>query len=112
MQVIPTGWVLMAQERWIARMELIGRDPGAREVSVVVLDLTGAILDQAFGAVALERIVETAESWGAETVFAGISPMSKAVVDDLERKPLFIHKDVEQAIASAFQISEARRRQV
>ena len=93
-------------------LDLIGRDPGARDVSVVVLDLTGAILDQAFGAVALERIVETAESWGAETVFAGISPMSKAVVDDLERKPLFIHKDVEQAIASAFQISEARRRQV
>jgi hypothetical protein len=92
-------------------LDLIGRDPGAREVSVVVLDLTGAILDQAFGAVALERIVETAESWGAETVFAGISPMSKAVVDDLERKPLFIHKDVEQAIASAFQISDARRRQ-
>ncbi len=93
-------------------LDLIGHDPGAREVSVVVLDLTGAIVDPAFGAVALERIVETAESWGAETIFAGVSPLSQAVVDDLERKPLFIHKDVAQAIASAFQISDARRRQV
>ncbi|MDH3212650.1 MAG: hypothetical protein OEM05_09210 [Myxococcales bacterium] len=91
-------------------VELIGRDPGAREVSVVVLDLTGAIIDDAFGALALEQIVETAEASGAETVFAGLSPLSVAVVADLDRKPLFVHKDVEQAIASAFRISDAQRR--
>jgi len=93
-------------------VELIGRDPGAREVSVVVLDLTGAIIDDAFGALALEQIVETAEACGAETLFAGISPLSQDVVADLDRKPLFVHKDVDQAIVSAFQISDAQRRSV
>jgi hypothetical protein len=31
-------------------------------------------------------------------------------VAQLERQPLLIHKDVPQAIAAAFQISEAQRR--
>ena len=93
-------------------VEMIGRDPGAREVSVVVLDLTGAIVDEAFGAMALELIVETAEACGAETLFAGLSPLSQSVVADLDRKPLFVHKDVDQAIVSAFQISDAQRRSV
>jgi len=91
-------------------VELIGRDPGACQVSVVVLDLTGAVVDDAFGALALEQIVETAEAWGAETIFAGLSPLSETVVARLERQPLLIQKDVEQAIATAFQISEAQRR--
>jgi anti-anti-sigma regulatory factor len=93
-------------------VELIGRDSGAREVTVVVLDLTGAIIDDAFGALALEQIVETAEACGAETLFAGLSPLSQDVVADLDRKPLFVHKDVDQAIVSAFQISDAQRRTV
>jgi anti-anti-sigma regulatory factor len=91
-------------------VELIGRDPGARKVSVVVLDLTGAVVDDAFGALALEQIVENAEALGAETIFAGLSPLSEGVVARLERQPLLIQKDVEQAIATAFQISEAQRR--
>jgi hypothetical protein len=90
-------------------VDLIGRDPGARQVSVVVLDLNGAVVDDAFGALALEQIVETAEAWGAETIFAGLSPLSESVVAQLERQPLLIHKDVEQAIATAFQISRAQR---
>jgi hypothetical protein len=90
-------------------VELIGRDPGARQVSVVVLDLTGAIVDDAFGALALEQIIETAEAWEAETIFAGLSPLSETVVAQLERQPLLIHKDVHQAIAAAFQISQAQR---
>jgi anti-anti-sigma regulatory factor len=93
-------------------VELIGRDSGAMEVSVVVLDLTGAIIDDAFGAMALEQIVETAEASGAETLFAGLSPLSQDVVADLDRKPLFVHKDVDQAIVAAFQISDAQRRSV
>ncbi|MEE8509200.1 MAG: V4R domain-containing protein [Myxococcota bacterium] len=90
-------------------IEMIGQNGGARDVSVVVLDLTGMFVDEAFGALALERIVETVDAWGAETIFAGLSPLSAPVVDDLDHKPLFVHKDIEHAIASAFQISEARR---
>jgi anti-anti-sigma regulatory factor len=93
-------------------VELIGRDAGARDVTVVVLDLTGAIVDDAFGAAALERIMETSEAAGAETIFAGLSPLSAPVVADLDRQPLFVHKDVEPAIAAAVRIAEAQRRAV
>jgi len=90
-------------------VELIGRDPAARNVSVVVVDLSGAILDEAFGAVVLEQLVELIEAWGAEVVFAAVSPLSEAAVADLERQPLLIHKDIAEAIAAAFQLANAQR---
>jgi hypothetical protein len=93
-------------------LELIGRDPGAAEVSVVVIDLTGAVIDEAFGAAALEQIVERVESWNIEAVFAGVSPLSQPVVSDLSRPPLLVEKDLQAAIASAFQIAESQRRAV
>jgi len=90
-------------------VDLIGRDPGAADVSVVVLDLTGAVIDEAFGAVALEQIVDSIEKWSAEAVFAGVSPLSEGVVAGLERQPLVRHKDLHAAIAAAFQIAESQR---
>jgi hypothetical protein len=93
-------------------VELIGRDPGAAGVSVVVIDLTGAIIDEAFGAAALERILERIESWGAEAVFAGISPLSEPAVAGLERQPLMLAKDLHGGIAAGFQIASAQRRMV
>ena len=90
-------------------VELIGSDPGAREVSVVVVDLGGAILDDAFGALALERIVETAESWDAEILLAAASSLSEGVIADLTRRPLLVCKDLDAAIALAFQIARSQR---
>jgi len=90
-------------------VELIGRDPAARNVSVVVVDLSGAVIDEAFGAIALEQLVELIEAWGAEVVFAAVSPLSEAAVADLERQPLLIHKDIAEAIAAAFQLANAQR---
>lgn len=90
-------------------VELIGRDPAARDVSVVVVDLSGAIIDEAFGAMELEQLVELIEAWGAEVVFAALSPLSEAAVADLERQPLLIHKDLAEAIAAAFQLANAQR---
>jgi hypothetical protein len=89
-------------------IDLIGRDPGAANVSVIVIDLTGAVIDEAFGAVALEQIVESIENWGAEAIFAGVSPLSEGMVAGLERQPLLLHKDVHAAIAAAFQIAESQ----
>jgi hypothetical protein len=106
--VIPFGG---ADEALLA-LELIGRDPGAAEVSVVVIDLTGVVVDEAFGAAALEQIVERVEAWGIEAVFAGVSPLSEAVVRELSRPPLLVRKDLHDAIAAAFQIAEAQRRAV
>jgi hypothetical protein len=93
-------------------VELIGREPGAREVSVVVVDLSGAVLDEAFGAAALEQILESVEAWGAEAVLAGVGPLSQRVVADLARQPLLVHKDLQPAIAAGFQIARAQRRSV
>jgi anti-anti-sigma regulatory factor len=90
-------------------LELIGRDDAARDVSVVVVDLAGAIVDEAFGAVILEQIVESAERQGAETIFAAASSLSEPVIAELERQPLLVHKDLAQAIAAAFQIANAQR---
>ncbi len=96
----------------LSALELIGCDPEAGGVTVIVLDLTGAVIDEAFGAVALERIVEVCEVWGAEVIFAGVSTQSQAVIDGLARPPLLVHKDLEGAIAAGFQIAEAQRRMV
>lgn len=92
-------------------VELIGRDRGAREVSVIVLDLTGVIVDEAFGAAGLEQLVACVESWGAEAIFAGVSPLSEPVVAGLDRQPLMVAKDVPAAIAAAFQIADSQRRE-
>jgi hypothetical protein len=91
-------------------VELIGRDPAARSVSVVVLDLSGAIIDEAFGAMALEQVLELVEAWGADAIFAAVSPLSEPAIADLERQPLMIHKDLAGAVAAAFQLANAQRK--
>jgi anti-anti-sigma regulatory factor len=97
-----------AEEAYRA-VELIARDPAARHVSVVVVDLSGALLDEAFGAMALEQIVEAVEGLGAEVLFSGVSPLAERIVAELSRKPLLVHKDLHAAIASGFQIAESQR---
>jgi hypothetical protein len=91
-------------------LELLGRDPGARGVKVVIVDLSGAVIDEGFGAASLEQVLDAVEGWGAEPLLTGISPFSERVVADLERTHLVIRKDLPDAIASAFQIADAQRR--
>lgn len=104
--VIPFG----GPDESLAALELIGRDESARDVSVVVVDLGGAILDEGWGAVALERVLDAVESWGAEAVLTGISPLSAAVVEDLAARHVVLHKELPEAVAAAFQIADAQRR--
>ena len=99
-------------EDTLRALELIGHDRQARGVSVVVLDLAGAIIDEAFGALALEQIVHTAESWGAEAIFADPSSMSERVIAELESPPLMVLKDLENAIATAFQVAQSQQNNV
>jgi hypothetical protein len=93
-------------------LDLIGRDPSARQVSVVVVDLSGAIIDEAFGAVALEQLAEGVEAIGAELVFAGVGELSAPVVAGLASPPLLVVKDLHAAIAAALQVAGAQRRPV
>ena len=90
-------------------LELIGRDRAARGVRVVIVDCSGAIIDEGFGALALERILDAVAALGAEPILAGVSPLSMAVVTELERSHAVLHKDLPEAIATAFQIAEAQR---
>lgn len=99
-------------EESLAALELIGRDPSAREVSVVVLDLEGAIVDEAHGALALEHIVHGIEAWGAEAIFTTPSPLSSLVVEELENPPLLVVKDLDEAVARAFQVAYAQRQEL
>jgi len=91
-------------------VDLIGSDPEARGVSVVVVDLGGVILDEAFGAVALERTLDAIESWGAEPILTGLAPLSERIVAEMERShAVLLHKDLPEAVAAAFQIVRAQR---
>lgn len=91
-------------------LSLLARDPGAADVSVIVVDLGGAIVDEAFGCLALEQLCQTAETWGAETLFVDPSPLSERALAELEHPPLLVLKDMEPAIALAFQIARSQRR--
>jgi anti-anti-sigma regulatory factor len=90
-------------------LDLLGRDPGARAVRVVVVDLSGALIDEDFGAACLEQVLDAVEGWGAEPLLTGISPLSERAVAELEKTHLVIRKDLPEAIAAAFQIADAQR---
>jgi hypothetical protein len=96
----------------LSALELLSRDPAASAVSVIVVDLGGAIIDEAFGALALEQLVQTAEGWGAEVIFVDPSPLSERALADLEHPPLLVEKGLEAAVALAFQIARSQRRSV
>ena len=89
--------------------EALSRDPATSEIGAVVVDLRGEQLDDDFGAAAIERVLETIEAWGAEPILTGVSPQSEQVVDELETGHLVMRKNLEEAIAAAFLISEAQR---
>jgi hypothetical protein len=96
----------------LSALELLSRDPSASAVSVIVVDLGGAIVDEAFGALALEQLVQTAEGWGAEVIFVDPSPLSDRALADLDHPPLLVEKGLEEAVALAFQIARSQRRSV
>lgn len=90
-------------------LDLLGRDPAARGVRVVVVDLSGALIDEGFGAASLELVLDAVEDWGAEPLLTGISPLSERAVATLEKTHLVVRKDLPLAIATAFQIADAQR---
>ena len=91
-------------------LDTLARDAGAAEVSVIVLDLHGAPLDEVHDALALEQLIQTAETWGTEVLFVDPSPLCDGVLAGLEPPPLLTLKDLEPAITLAFQIARSQRR--
>lgn len=103
--VIPFG----GPDEAMRALALMQQDPSAREVSVLVVDLRDAVIDEAFGALALEQIMGSASAWGAEVVLADPSPLSRPAIDGLAHPPLLIAKSLEEAVATAFQVARAQR---
>lgn len=96
----------------LGTVEMLGRDPGIGEIGAVVVDLRERPLDEGFGAAALEQILETIESWNAQSLITGVSPASEAAMASLEASHLVVRKDLPEAIATAFQIADAQRHQL
>jgi len=90
-------------------IDRLGRDAETCSVRVVVLDLRNRILDEGFEASALEIVIEAVESWGAELILTGVSPISESTVMELETAHLLLRKSLAEAIATAFQVSDAQR---
>lgn len=90
-------------------IEMLSQDEATRGVRVVVLDLCGTVLDEGFGAAALEHLIEEVQSWGAEVILTGISPLAEEGIAELQANLLLSRKDLPEAIAYAFQIAEAQR---
>ncbi len=105
----PVMVVPYAGEETARAIESVALEDGAEMVSVVIVDLGGAVVDDGFAAVALERVVEVIQSWGAEAVIAGASPLSARLVGSLGRGALVVRPDLQGAIATAFQIADFQR---
>jgi hypothetical protein len=96
-------------EQALRTVEMLGRDADTTDVRAVVLDLRSAPLDEGYGAIALEQVLESIDIWGAEVILTGVSDLSASVVADLEDQRLLLRKDISEAIATAFQIAEVQR---
>lgn len=96
-------------EEALGTVDVLGRDPGIGEIRSVVVDLRERALDEGFGAAALEQVLETIESWNAQSLLTGVSAASEAAIASLESSHLIVRKDLAEAIATAFQIADAQR---
>ncbi len=96
-------------EEVLATIEMLDRDPNTRGVRVVVIDLCDTVLDEGFMAAGLEQALDTIERWGAEAILAGVTPLNEAVIEGLESPHVVTGKDLPNAIAMAFQITDAQR---
>ena len=91
-------------------VEMLRQDDASHGVRVVVLDLGGCVLDDGLGAAALERVVGEIQSWNAEVILTGVSPLSEETVAELQASHMLTRKDMAEAVAYAFQIADAQRR--
>ena len=93
----------------LGTVEMLGRDPGISEIRAVVVDLRERPLDEGFGAAALEQVLETIESWNAQSLITGVCPASEAAMASIETSHLILRKDLTEVIATAFQIADAQK---
>jgi hypothetical protein len=93
----------------LGTVDMLSRDLGIHEIRAVVVDLRDRELDEGFGAAALEQVLETVESWNAQSLVTGIGPGAEAAIASLETSHLILRKDLSEAIATAFQVADAQK---
>jgi hypothetical protein len=93
----------------LGTVDMLSRDPGIHEIRAVVVDLRERDLDEGFGTAALEQVLETIESWNAQSLLTGIGPGAERAVASLETSHLILRKDLSEAIATAFQVADAQK---
>lgn len=96
-------------EEVLETLQVLAQDPSVGTIRAAVVDLRDTVLDEVHDAVALDQVLQTIESWGAEALLTGISPFSEEIVQDLEATHMVMRKDLDEAIAAAFQIADAQR---
>lgn len=97
------------RESLLSTTDALARDPSTHEINAVVLDLRNEKLDSRLDTEAVEQVLARIESWGAEPILTGISPASEDVIHAFESRHLLVRKNLDEAIAAAFLITEAQR---
>jgi len=97
------------RENLLRTTDALARDPSTHEINAVVLDLRNEALDAGFDTEAVEQVLASIEDWGAEPILTGVSPLSEHVISECESRHLLVRKDLDEAIAAAFLITEAQR---
>lgn len=98
-----------SRENLLRTTDALSRDPSTHEINAVVLDLRNEALDDVFDTEAVEQVLASIEAWGAEPILTGVSPLSEEAIHGFESGHLLIRKDLDEAIAAAFLITEAQR---
>ncbi|MCH2170922.1 4-vinyl reductase [Myxococcota bacterium] len=96
-------------ESTLDALSLIGLDLSAPRVSVVVVDLTGCVIENGPEASNLAQIIRAIEGRNAEAIIAGAGPLAEQSVANLMPAPLFVEQEVESAIACAFRVADSQQ---
>lgn len=99
----------LGAEEAVEGIEILSRDPTADAVRVVILDLREALIKDGYEERALSQVIGVIESWGADTILSGVSPLSEEAVRRVEEAHLVLRRELPDAIAAAFQIADVQR---
>ena len=87
-------------------------DPFTRDIKAVVIDLRGEPIDGRRGLVSIERIMKVIDRWGAQAIFAWVSPANEELLQLFDSACHLGQKKLAEAIAMGFQVAEAQRHAV
>ena len=91
----------------LATLKSLLTDASLRDVRVVVLDLMNRLTLSGTSPHPFEKLLDTIDSWGAETLLTGIRTDTLQALSQLNRPLLIGPQRFSESIAMAFQVAEA-----